>query len=90
MNACTYFSHLFFDLGAVRYKRSAHNAVVRLWVPWKSAKGRPYLSRGHKVAAKPYDVFKVKDVVIKSVYGVTECTIGSLAKPVVQIPLPLI
>lgn len=48
MNACTYFSHLFFDLGAVRCKRSAQNAVVRLWVSWKSAKGRPYLSRGHK------------------------------------------
>jgi len=44
----------------------------------------------NKVAAKPYDVFKVKDAVIKSIYGVTECTIGSLAKPVVQIPFPLI
>jgi len=48
MNACTYFSHLFYDLVAVRYKRSARSAVVCLWVPWKSAKGRPYLSHGHK------------------------------------------
>lgn len=28
---------------AVRYKISARNAVMRLWVPWKSAKGRPLL-----------------------------------------------
>jgi len=44
----------------------------------------------NKVPAKPYDVLKVKDAVIKSVYGVTQCAIGILAKPVVQIPLPLI
>lgn len=44
----------------------------------------------NRVPAKPYDIFKVKDAVIKPVCGVTECTFCNLAKPVVQIPLPLI
>jgi len=90
MNACTYFSHLFFDLGAVRYKKSAHNLCVCGFRGNRRMEDLTCLLGINKVAAKPYDVFKVKDAVIKSVYGFMECTIGCLAKSVVQIPLPLI
>ena len=34
------------NLGEVSYKVSEHNAVEHLWVLWKSAQGRPYVSYG--------------------------------------------
>jgi hypothetical protein len=91
MNACTYFSHMFFDLMqfGIRDLHIMPLCVCRFRGN-RRREDHTCLVGINKVAAEPYDVFKVKDAVIRSVYGVSECTIGRLAKPTVQISLPLI
>jgi len=43
-----YFRRLLPDLGEIRYKISARNAVDHKWVLWKSGQERPYFLMGRK------------------------------------------
>jgi len=42
------FPYLLPDLGRIQYKRSAHSAVVYLWVLWKPAQGRTHFTGRNK------------------------------------------
>jgi hypothetical protein len=75
MNFCPYSPYLVSDLYA---KRSARNATQLLWVSRKVAQRRLHFTYGHKwnfidvCIVKPYDTFKVKNALVKSVSYITE------------------
>jgi hypothetical protein len=61
-----YFPHLSYDLHETWYMRSAHAAVVYLWIYQKSAQGRLYFS--YMCTKNLRDISKVKNAYMLSMY----------------------
>jgi hypothetical protein len=76
MNFCPQFSHISV-LGEIHDKRAACNAAKRVWVVWKSAV-KLYIFCGCKqnyiysCTVVPLNILKVKYVMVKSVYYISE------------------
>lgn len=70
MNVYPYFPHLLCHLDEIRYSRSAHNAVERFWIMWKSAQAKSYFYCGRKwnniysCTVKPY-IMTVKERLVE-------------------------
>lgn len=74
------FPHFSYNLSEIRYKRCTIDFEDSR-VSRTSAQGRPYFSYGRKLnclyacIVKPYDIFKVKNTLVKSLVYLTEHTI---------------
>jgi hypothetical protein len=79
MNCCPCFSHLLSDLGEIRYKKCAHS-LLSVFKFCESAQGRPYFSYRRKsnyiyaCTVKPYDILEVQNVMVKSVFCISDYT----------------
>jgi hypothetical protein len=79
-----YFPYLLPDLGETRLKRAAHIAVETLWASWRSQHEDfscgCELNYVYSCTVKPFDILKVKNAWVKSLYHVTEYICNLLLK----------